>query len=448
MPSVSFIGSLLGQLIAILLLVASITYVGYVPAQHDFPLICLPFCVAFLAYGYLLIRAERLWIILLTALGIRAILVFAFPNLSDDIYRFAWDGRLAHQGLSPYIHLPSELVGNEMDTSLDMYLYDQMNSKNYYTVYPPMSQYVFIISTWAPDHDIETISIIMKAILLIAEGLCLYIMITLLKLYSIPIKRVAIYALNPLVIIEIMGNVHFEGIMVMFFLLGWLLIVRQKLVLAAIPLALSVATKLFPLMLFPFIISYLGGRKAGLLFTCMSLVLLLLFYPIITHLNFFWESIDLYFQKFEFNASIYYALRWLGVQLTGYNQIAVIGPLLALITFSFIMYMSYVYSRVQKERIIQYWLLSFSLYLILATTVHPWYLIFPIALCVFTRFRYPVVWSGLILLSYISYAYEPFQENLWIVTFQYLMVFLVIAVECVGKRNIPHPQAITSKPSE
>ncbi len=435
MPFASSTGRILSQLVAVVSLIASISYVGFIPAQGDFVQIFIPYCIAFAAYAYLLKRLNHLWAIMLVAICIRLSLVFSFPNLSDDIYRFAWDGRLSHQGINPYIHLPSELIDTDMSGPLDQHIYDQMNSRDYYTVYPPVSQLVFIASTWGPSSDMQSISMLMKAILLLSECACLFVLIALLKHYAIETKRLSIYALNPLVIVEVMGNVHFEGMMIMFFLLGWLLIVRRQIVLAAIPLALSVATKLFPLMLFPFIISYIGIRRAFMLFTTMGLLLVAIFYPIIKHIGFFWQSVDLYFQKFEFNASIYYALRWLGIQLTGYNQIAKIGPLLALITFSSIMYLWYRYARDRKDHIAKYWLLSFSLYLILATTVHPWYLLFPIALCAFTRFRYPLVWSGLILMSYISYAYDPFQENLWMVSFEYLMVFFVIAVEFLDKKK-------------
>ena len=75
------------------------------------------------------------------------ILLFAFPNLSDDIYRFVWDGNLIGLNINPYGSMPSELVGQN-NPGLSMDLYAQMNSPDYYTIYPPVTQLIFYISTW------------------------------------------------------------------------------------------------------------------------------------------------------------------------------------------------------------------------------------------------------------------------------------------------------------
>jgi len=68
-------------------------------------------------------------------------------------------------------------------------------------------------------------------------------------------------------------------------------------------------------------------------------------------------------------------------------------------------------------------LLSISLYLVCATLVHPWYLSLAIVLSVFTKYRYPILWSALICLTYLNYSYAEYHENLWIVALEYLAVF-------------------------
>ncbi len=74
-------------------------------------------------------------------------------------------------------------------------------------------------------------------------------------------------------------------------------------------------------------------------------------------------------------------------------------------------------------------LYAISIYVVFATTIHPWYVIMPLALSMFTNYRYVLVWSSLITLTYINYSYSPYQENLWVVALEYLIVVIFIIIE-------------------
>jgi hypothetical protein len=44
------------------------------------------------------------------ALLFRLLLLFAVPALSDDFYRFLWDGRLSLEGINPFLYTPRQLI--------------------------------------------------------------------------------------------------------------------------------------------------------------------------------------------------------------------------------------------------------------------------------------------------------------------------------------------------
>src|SRR5262245_25317138 len=46
-------------------------------------------------------------IVLVSALVMRAMLFTTAPTLSDDVYRYLWDGRVQNAGLNPYLYPPS-----------------------------------------------------------------------------------------------------------------------------------------------------------------------------------------------------------------------------------------------------------------------------------------------------------------------------------------------------
>ena len=415
-----------------LVLLLSVTELGQC-TQSDFPCIVTYGLIAFAVYGIALWHGG-LSLMQLAIIGLlsRLAMIFLFPTLSDDIYRFVWDGRLTLSGYNPYSYLPSDMVTQGIP-SLHPQIYDSMNSPHYYTIYPPVAQAIFWISAlWT---DVAQSAIVMKIIFVIAECFTLLGLVKLLQHLNLRPTKAVVYWLNPLIIVEGVGNLHFEIIMLCFLIwAAYYLFVTDRIYLAASMMALSIASKLLPLMLLPYILIRCNRDQAIRFFLALGSLLLLIFVPILLGIQVanFASSIDLYFQKFEFNASVYYILRYCGRVLSGYNLIHYIGPALGLITVALIVRKAYRSRTYELYDFLEYGLFSFTAYLLLATTVHPWYLTIPVALSVFSQFRYVIVWSGLIMLTYINYSYDPYQENLTIIAIEYLLVLTFLLWEYRG----------------
>jgi len=150
------------------------------------------------------------------------------------------------------------------------------------------------------------------------------------------------------------------------------------------------------------------------------------------------SSISLFFQKFEFNASLYYILREVGYRVKGYNIIQTLGPYLAMGAFlSIVIYSIKEYrSRVNIATAMMF---SYCIYILWATTIHPWYITPVIALSVFSAFRFSVVWSLLVFITYAGYDQNGFNENLWIMAVEYSFVTGYLLWEIIRIRNIQIP---------
>ena len=421
-----------------LIILALTIYIGNQVKQSDIIALMASYIPFFLVYLYIYLQSETwksvryfLW----WSLILRIILVISFPALSDDIYRFVWDGRLWQAGINPFDHLPTDYMQMAVrPEGLDAHLYTQLNSPNYFTIYPPLCQFTFWLGAMCCPQTLVGFSIFLKMIFLCFEAGTIALLVKLLGHFRLPEKNALLYALNPLILIEGIGNLHFEVVMVFFLLLSLWCLAQKKYVWSALAMAMSISTKLLPLVFLPFLIRRLGWSKSIRYIGIVGITLVAIFVPLINEhfVAHFGESLDLYFRKFEFNASVYYMIRYLGYQWKGYNIIQVAGPILGFLSAAGILALAVLEERILKAKRLHtvspiaglpvVWLLAFTWYLLLTTTVHPWYLTLPVVLSVFTGFRYPILWSGLIMATYINYSYPQYAENMWVVVLEYLVV--------------------------
>ena len=92
------------------------------------------------------------------SLLLRIIPMFAIPALSDDFYRFIWDGRLLAAGINPFAGLPGEFLNEPalVAKGISNELYGLLNSPTHYTIYPPVpiisSRSVGVLECWNETH--------------------------------------------------------------------------------------------------------------------------------------------------------------------------------------------------------------------------------------------------------------------------------------------------------
>lgn len=423
----------LTRLLLAFLFCASIAWLGYGVDRMQFPLLLLGYVPAFWVYAWLVWRLPDDWRFYVgVAVVARLLLFFAVPQLSDDVYRFIWDGRLWAAGVNPFAATPSAYADAGFPVAgLTPELYQLLNSPDYFTIYPPLPQLTFWLSAVISPNSLWGSMLIQRTFLLVAELSTVWLLPKMLRAWGLPAARTLIYAANPLLIVEITGNLHHEGLMVFFLALALYGLRQKKWVGGAVAYAASVASKLLPLMFLPLLWRRIGWKRGLFFYLLSGFFLVLLFAPLYNadFVRGFGESLDLYFRRFEFNGSIYYLLRWVGYQEKGYNLIQQIGPWLARLVAMGILLWSALERRPDWNNLFPALLAVICGYLFLATTVHPWYLGLPLFFCGFTRYRFPVLWSALIFGTYINYSYPEYQENLWVVVVEYVLVFAMLGYE-------------------
>ena len=374
------------------------------------------------------------------ALTLRLVFIAAIPNFSQDFYRFIWDGRLILSGLNPYLTTPDNLMISQPNLFPQMKtLFEGMGalSAEHYSNYPPLHQLPFILAAIISKHSILGSVVILRLLLIGADIGILFFGKKLLRKLQLPTRNIYWFILNPLVIVELTGNLHFEGLMLFFFVLVLYYVHTKKWHLAALTMALSIAVKLVPILSLPLFLNKLGWKKSIRFYLTVGIVFMLLFAPFLKD-NFFENysaTIGLWFSKFEFNASFYYLLNWGVETILNFELIHSMG----VIVVSFIG-MQIIYQLLQNKTkttaLITTVLWVFTGYYLISTTVHPWYIISLLLLSIFTPFKFAKVWSYTLILSYFAYHQFSVEEKGVILCLEYLPVLGVLAWELWNQRML------------
>jgi alpha-1,6-mannosyltransferase len=381
---------------------------------------------------------------LFAGLFFRVLLIFSWPNLSQDVYRFLWDGALFSQGVSPYLYTPNtlipqqELLGIQIPYAGELFSAMGSLSAGNFSNYPPIKQLIFALPHWLGIQGILGQIWVLRFVIILADVGVFFLGRRILTYRSLNPKLINWYFLNPLIILELSGNCHFEGLLALSILASLMWLIQKKYLLSGIGIGIGIGLKLIPLILVPVIGAFIARglkksqtmRPIGLFTAGIIGTLGLIFLPMLNTetLGHFTSTTSLWFTKFEFNASIYYVLRWIGFQWKGYNLIAQIGPALSIITLIGTLYLSY---RVwtEKSNMYQAMMGSILIYLLLATTVHPWYWTTVLILSVFTKSRIGLMGSMLIFLSYSAYRDEIVQESTLWLSLEYLILIAYVLWE-------------------
>ena len=406
----------------------------------------------FLFYKLIQLTKHNLKLLTWMAFGFRAVFILAIPNLSQDFYRFIWDGRMILEGFNPYLYTPESFIANgEFAVTQAQELYTGMGnlSASHYTNYPPLNQLCFVITGLFAGNNILGSAVVLRFIIIAADFGTLHFGKKLLEKLKLPAHNIFWYILNPFIIIELTGNLHFEGVMIFFLVWSLYLLYSGKWQLAAVMLACSVSIKLIPLLFLPLFYQWFTKRDAS---TALSLTKLIGFYliviatTIVLFLPFYSsqfiinyaETVGLWFYNFEFNGSLYYIAREIGYLFRGFNEIAVIGTYTAIIVFLFVVAMTLLRKNTTMTQLITAMLFALSFYYFTATTVHPWYVATLLILSIFTKYKFPLVWSFVIILSYLAYLQigkADKSENLWIIAIEYLIVYGFLIWELFIKKQ-------------
>ncbi len=207
------------------------------------------------------VRSTDAIVILGVGVAARLILIPAAPFFVSDCYRYLWDGATTASGANPWEFAPGDVLAkveggpNAQDVPTELVELARKSGRNIQrinhpslsTIYPATAQAVFALAYFVRPWSLGAL----RFVLLLCDVSTALMLILLLRWLKRPVKDVAWYWWNPLVLREVSHSAHMDVIVLPFVLLGLFLIVHQRGGLAGLAMALAVGAKIWPLVLVP-----------------------------------------------------------------------------------------------------------------------------------------------------------------------------------------------------
>jgi alpha-1,6-mannosyltransferase len=214
--------------------------------------VLLPYAAA---GGWVLLRRPPRRALLVVVLAVAAILRLSIalgePVLSNDVFRYVWDGRVQAHGINPYLHPPSDPA---LSAVRDDEIYPRLNRPEVRTAYPPVAEGLFLgLYRLHPD-SVPWTKLAFALLDLAAVGLLAFLLLRLGR----PPELALLYGWHPLAVFEIAGTGHVEGVAVLLVLVSILAALTHRTLLTGVLLAAATLVKPYALVLAPALMK--GGR--------------------------------------------------------------------------------------------------------------------------------------------------------------------------------------------
>jgi len=190
-------------------------------------------------------RGPRVLLLIVVAGALyRIVLVPTAPVLSDDAYRYLWDGRVTAAGIDPYAHAPT---APQLSDLRDDDIWPRVNRPTERTIYPPLAQALFT-ATWRLG--LRTTTTWKLLVVVVDVAATALIAVALTRAGRDP-RRVVGYAWNPLPVLAFGHAGHVDAFVVLAAVIAVLAWQAERVRGLALALGVAAGLKLVPLLVLP-----------------------------------------------------------------------------------------------------------------------------------------------------------------------------------------------------
>ncbi len=395
-----------------------------------------------------------IWILFVSVV-IRILFFLPHAIQETDFFRYFLDGQAIIQGANPYKLSPQEayllpekpaINGNsEMEA-----VFKYISFPDVKTIYPPLAQYLFsfsqLLTPWSAWG--------WKGMILVADGLIIWILMMLLGRLNIRKEWIVLYAWSPLILKEFLNNLHLDIFALLFLCLMIYGLVRKWTIFSFVALACAVLVKWFALILLPLLVraTWRTPQQAVLNIGLFLGLIVLLYLPFVSAGHSLWEGLMTFSLHWKVNAGLFNLVSLFFQSLSFPEDLVRLSSRLAVaLIFAVIsiMVLRWFWNRRDVLSFCQSALILTASLFFLVPTGNPWYYSWTFPFLLFFPVRALILFSGLVLLYYLDFYFMyQNQRHLfeWVRLVEYGVFFIILGVELwIRNRQSPLLSRFTTK---
>ncbi|MBC2732956.1 MAG: glycosyltransferase [Desulfobacteraceae bacterium] len=341
---------------------------------------------------------------------------FWFP-VSNDVYRYVWEGFIQNQGFNPYQIAPNDpllagLIQGDMAT-----IWQQINHKDFSAAYPPLIMHLFRALS-----AISSSPILFKITMIGFDLVTIGALVLIVQRRKIPPAHLFWYVANPLVLVYVAGEAHLDIVQAAFLMWALYFIGCRKPVMGFLAMGMAAVSKYFAIVALPFVIKRSNRHAWPAIFLAG-----IAFIPFMHDPEAVFRTLFLFGSRMHYNDGLAEILRF----LFGTRAL----PVLCLILLSLL---AGVYLFVHDTLRSVY--LALGALLLCLPTLHSWYLLLMAPLMVIYPSR---AWLYLMLATIATlpvlvteYHTGVFQENKWLKLIEYIPFYGLLIYDTLKRRLV------------
>lgn len=385
-----------------------------------------------------------LWTILIFSFIFRLTLLPLAP--SDDIYRYLWEGKLQLNWINPYSYAPES---PELEHFRDNF-FPEINHKHLTTIYPPLTLMGFAIA------DLVSHSVIsMKCFFLFFDLILIFLLVRFLKRLGKDPVNVLIYAWSPLVLISFAARGHCDSLQIFLVVFALYLYSQRKNLTSILAAGLAVVSKFISIIVIPILILRNKPKYLIVLF----LTIILLYLPYISAGRNLFTTLFHFGAQYHYNDSLHFVISCLSPGSPFISKIitsVIFGIVLLILYIKYsgkdFLFVSRLNFNINQgldeyETILRFAFYAIGTFLMLAPTVHPWYLTWIVPFLCFYQNKAWLILTGTVVFYYfmnhalfstlIEHNNEwAWKEVHWLKLPEYIPFYFLLIYGFINKRTL------------